>query len=107
MKDEINELSNEEFEENFIEVFNSMMDYQKEIAKVGMDIANYGVDRFLELISNYAKNLELLEKYVEEGNKRNAFDNDDPENLSYEDLKQIVTQQKETINFAKKQLSQN
>lgn len=107
MKDEIKELSNEEFEENFIEVFNSMMDYQKEIAKFGMDIANYGVDRFLELIGNYAKNLELLEKYVEEGNKRNAFDNDDPETLSYENLKQIITQQKEAINFAKKQLSQN
>lgn len=105
MKDEIKELSNEEFEENFIEVFNSMMDYQKEIAKVSMDITNYGVDRFLELISNYVKNLELLEKYVEEGNKRNAFDNDDPETLSYEDLKQIITQQKEIINFTKKQLS--
>ncbi len=104
MKDEIKELSDEEFEENFIEVFNSMMDYQKEIAKVGMDIANYGIDRFLELIDNYVKNLELLEKYVEEGNKRNAFDNDDPENLSYEDLKQIITQQKESMNFAKKQL---
>ena len=107
MKDEIKELSNEEFEDNFIEVFSSIMDYQKEIAKVGIDITNYGVDRFLELISNYVKNLELLEKYVEEGNKRNAFDNDDPETLSYEDLKQIITQQKETINFTKKQLSQN
>lgn len=107
MKDEIKELSNEEFEDNFIEVSSSMMDYQKEIEKVGMDIANYGVDRFLELISNYVKNLELLEKYVEEGNKRNAFDNDDPETLSYKDLKQIITQQKEIINFTKKQLSQN
>ena len=107
MKDEIKELSNEEFEDNFIEVFNSMMDYQEEIAKVGMDIANYGTDRFLELIDNYAKNLELLERYVEEGNKRNAFDNDDPENLSYENLKQIITQQKEITNFTKKQLSQN